>query len=365
MFSNLNYFKVFLALIFTVSFISLTGICHSQVKLIPVISNTNTTDIDNIEAQKVLNAGAIDLQTAMPFTAQFNSHSLSGFDRITLPGNRYDVSDTMILAGNPNASNNGGSAGWAMFLDLIAGPRDAYVTQMKTANTGTPAQSFTVEVFIRSGTALGGPVGSGPGSSTAGWTSIGIIPVVQGSVTQGISEVFTVPAITIPAGDTVGVALKFNVVGPRYYGTGTPAYSTYSDTNLTLVTGDARSAPFTTTGSWFSSRALNGEVRYVVSITTGIVNTGTGIPENYKLAQNYPNPFNPGTTIEFGIPKKSNVSLKIFNIRGQEVAALADGEFSAGSYSVNWNAENLASGIYFYRLNAGSFSQTKKLTLIK
>ena len=172
--------------------------------------------------------------------------------------------DTLILPANPGPSNNGGSPGWAMFFDLIASSSDINVTQMTTGNNATASTSFTVEVFTRSGTALGGPVGSGPGSSTAGWTSLGIVPVVQGPTSNGISLPFTLPTILVTANDTVGVALQFTGAGPRYV-TGSGPYSVYSDTNLSLITGDVRSVPFTPTGSFFSPRLLTGEIRYVVN----------------------------------------------------------------------------------------------------
>lgn len=89
-------------------------------------------------------------------------------------------------------------------------------------------------------------------------------------------------------------------------------------------------------------------------------------PTEFNLAQNYPNPFNPSTTINFNLAKETNVSLKVFNLLGQEVASLAANEFmQAGSYSYKFNASSLASGTYIYRLEAGDFVQTKKMTLTK
>lgn len=89
------------------------------------------------------------------------------------------------------------------------------------------------------------------------------------------------------------------------------------------------------------------------------------VPKAYDLAQNYPNPFNPSTTIEFSIPSDATVSLKIYDVLGKEVAVLANDYRSAGTYIVNWNASNLSSGVYFYKLNAGNFTQTKKMFLAK
>jgi uncharacterized repeat protein (TIGR02543 family) len=87
------------------------------------------------------------------------------------------------------------------------------------------------------------------------------------------------------------------------------------------------------------------------------------IPTEYGLSQNYPNPFNPSTIISYSIPKAANVSLRVFNSLGQEVAALVDEQRSPGYYQVQWNA-NVTSGIYFYRLQAGEFLVTKKMVLL-
>ena len=92
---------------------------------------------------------------------------------------------------------------------------------------------------------------------------------------------------------------------------------------------------------------------------------GSNLPVSYKLDQNYPNPFNPSTTINYSIPKESIVTLKIFNILGQEVKTLVNGEKSPGSYSIRFDASNLSSGIYFYSLRAGDYNQVKKMMLLK
>ncbi|UCG55151.1 MAG: T9SS type A sorting domain-containing protein, partial [Dehalococcoidia bacterium] len=86
----------------------------------------------------------------------------------------------------------------------------------------------------------------------------------------------------------------------------------------------------------------------------------------------YPNPFNPSTTIEFDLPKTSQVTLKIYNILGEEVATLVSDRLTAGSYSYEWNASNLSSGVYLYRLSVGSltgeagdFVETRKMVLMR
>ena len=98
--------------------------------------------------------------------------------------------------------------------------------------------------------------------------------------------------------------------------------------------------------------------------STGIIDNVI-LPTKTELLQNYPNPFNPSTTISFSLPTKSFVSLKVFDALGREVDTILNDELSTGSYSRQWNASNMPSGIYFYRLQAGAFTETKKLVLLR
>ena len=94
------------------------------------------------------------------------------------------------------------------------------------------------------------------------------------------------------------------------------------------------------------------------------VDNDEAVPAVYSLSQNYPNPFNPSTTISYAVPKQSKVSLKIYSITGELVETLVDEVKNAGSYKLEW-APNLASGVYFYKISAGDFVQTKKMILLK
>jgi hypothetical protein len=114
--------------------------------------------------------------------------------------------------------------------------------------------------------------------------------------------------------------------------------------------------------------APDGRFNYVY---TDSLNNTTGIneqkvyPNGFSLSQNYPNPFNPSTVISYSISKLGLVTLRIYGILGKEVATLVNREQTPGNYSVNFNASNLSSGIYFYRLESGSFISTKKMILLK
>jgi hypothetical protein len=91
----------------------------------------------------------------------------------------------------------------------------------------------------------------------------------------------------------------------------------------------------------------------------------SAIPTAFALSQNYPNPFNPITTIEFALPRNSEVKLVVYDLAGRVVTELAKGNFIAGYHKVVFDAANLGSGIYYYRLKAGDFVSVKKLTLLK
>jgi len=104
---------------------------------------------------------------------------------------------------------------------------------------------------------------------------------------------------------------------------------------------------------------FNGSFTYYDAIEVEVV------PSEMALVQNYPNPFNPSTTISFILPQKENVSLKVYNAMGEEVASLIQGLMEAGTHKINFNSQNLASGLYFYTLTAGNKTQSKKMMLLK
>lgn len=106
-------------------------------------------------------------------------------------------------------------------------------------------------------------------------------------------------------------------------------------------------------------------VRPINEIITGIRDQQFDLPSSFRLEQNFPNPFNPITTIKYEVPKANFVSITVYNELGKVVATLVNENKSAGNYSTEFKAGSLASGIYFYRMKAGSFVETKKLVLLK
>ncbi|HLP82249.1 MAG TPA: T9SS type A sorting domain-containing protein [Nitrosomonas sp.] len=97
----------------------------------------------------------------------------------------------------------------------------------------------------------------------------------------------------------------------------------------------------------------------------GMTAAANEIPKEFLLRQSHPNPFNPTTTIAYGLPEAGFISIKVYNTLGDEIATLVNDFRSAGYYTLNWNAGNFPSGVYFYRIQAGNFTATKKMLLTK
>jgi hypothetical protein len=117
--------------------------------------------------------------------------------------------------------------------------------------------------------------------------------------------------------------------------------------------------------SLFAGTWKSGVFRIPLSNVTAVEGPAAPRPVQYVLFQNYPNPFNPSTTIRFGLPQRSPVTLRVFNTLGEQVAQLVNGEMDAGYHELGFDGAGLTSGVYFYRLQAGDVAQTKKLILLQ
>ncbi|MEO8514943.1 MAG: T9SS type A sorting domain-containing protein, partial [Ignavibacteria bacterium] len=116
---------------------------------------------------------------------------------------------------------------------------------------------------------------------------------------------------------------------------------------------------------WSANGGASAYCSRLICSTTGIQSSNNEIPEVYSLSQNYPNPFNPVTNIKFSIPTGGMVKLTVFDITGREVSTLINQNLNAGSYTADFDASKLSSGIYFYTITAGGFTDTKKMVLVK
>ena len=149
-----------------------------------------------------------------------------------------------------------------------------------------------------------------------------------------------------------------------------PAKKTFSGTSYTFsfkYTAPAATGPQTIYATGCSSKAQwNFAANFTVNVTSASdVKNESSYPSEFKLLQNYPNPFNPTTKIQYSIPASGYVSLKIFDAVGKEIITLVNSENNAGKHTIDFNASNLASGIYYCKLSSANFSQTTKMILMK
>jgi len=154
----------------------------------------------------------------------------------------------------------------------------------------------------------------------------------------------------IERGSSLNSFSKLSFIKGKGTSTQTNQYS-YSDKNLAPGTYYYR----------IKQTDLDGSFKYYYLGTEIQI----GAPEKFELSQNYPNPFNPNTIIKYALPQDGNVTLRIYDILGKEVAVLVNDFQKAGNYNINFDAHRLSSGVYIYKLESGNFAESKKLTLIK
>jgi photosystem II stability/assembly factor-like uncharacterized protein len=139
----------------------------------------------------------------------------------------------------------------------------------------------------------------------------------------------------------------------------------YSDAINNLLLSSDNSLYATTRDGLYKSTDFGDSWFPVAPFVTGLISTNSGIPDEYKLKQNYPNPFNPNTTINYEIPQAGLVSIKVYDVLGQEIATLVNEEKQSGKYEISFNAVGLASGVYIYRMKVNNFIESKKMILLR
>ena len=163
-------------------------------------------------------------------------------------------------------------------------------------------------------------------------------------------------------------SLRGRVVGVRKWATDKSWATVFLSFDIlgTDFRGDTSIAPGADPKYAFILEVANPIAKFLQTpFATRVTTVGNEVPAQFSLQQNYPNPFNPTTLIQFSIAAREHVTLKIFNVLGQEIASLVDEELRPGDYSRRWDAPGFSSGVYFYRLSTRSFSQTRKLLLMK
>ena len=165
-----------------------------------------------------------------------------------------------------------------------------------------------------------------------------------GSPTSGSVNI-TAAGVTPTSGPGILLKVRFIILGTTPLGT----YPLYL---VNTLFNEGKPSALTSNGN-------------IIVITTGVGGDDENIPMKYSLGQNYPNPFNPATKIHFNLPTAAHVSLKIYNMYGEEVVSLLDGYQNAGLKIIEFSANNLSSGIYYYRLATKDFTETKKMVFLK
>jgi hypothetical protein len=287
-------------------------------------------------------AGAVGASGANRVTLSYNSDTTIGYTPLTSSGNQK-----LAMRFTPTISGN---------LSSVAITLSSGATGIKgTGNLKvTATQSIAGSVAGIPGTQIGNSV-LVPFSSL----SPGVINVIDLSsagvfVTSGTD--FQIVLETTTSGDTLQPLLdngSLKIVRTSSYRNGNNGLGWYNRADPNY-------------GSGKQPDDLNLLIAADIAVpVTEVEHITTELPTSFMLRQNYPNPFNPTTKIAYTIPIASKVTLKIFNLLGQLVATLVDEQQEANTYVKEFDASRLASGTYFYQINAGNFNSTKKMTLMK
>jgi hypothetical protein len=159
------------------------------------------------------------------------------------------------------------------------------------------------------------------------------------------------------AGNLFGqYSIKHSVIGGGGGVTSNGSYTLSSTIAQPVVGVSENNAMSVLSGFWYLAQP---------EIVTSVEQVHEGTPREFRLEQNYPNPFNPSTNIQFSVAEGTHVTLRVYDLLGREIMKLVEDDFSPGVYTVTFDAAGLSSGMYIYRIEAGSFIQTKRLVLLK
>ena len=282
--------------------------------------------------------------SALPLNENFSGTTYPPFEwTLTFTGTQYWTRQT--------PSGYGAGAGSTMFDNYSA---TAGTTQSLTSNQFPPVTASNKYLRFNYAYKFYQP------TTTLSVDSLGVFTSLDGGTTW-------VRLITLKATNTpqLGYNSSTNLSTTGAIGNNTEYMTPANNEWATKIF----EIPVGTNKVQFTAYSRFGNNLFIDDVTAGVgTSTGSQIsltPDKYELAQNYPNPFNPSTKISYSVPKSGMVTMKIFDLTGREIASLVNGIKTAGVYTVDFNGANLASGVYFYRLEAVDFIDTKRMVLIK
>ncbi|MBL1212007.1 MAG: T9SS type A sorting domain-containing protein [Ignavibacteriae bacterium] len=294
----------------------------------------------------------------------------NGVMHVTMNGYGYWDNGTDTTFAFPGIYWNSRDREWKAFTDEaveqgIYLEADTYDRPGNGLGNAYPSISMTADgmklMIIWQGPEYTGAVGTSPVNT---WTPTGTDPVELHYtdlyyVTSGDGGVTWSAPEKVPGASEPNVQETFPYPNQELFVTGTDATLHY----VYMVDAIPGTSLFDDNNS-ASNDSYWAYDNFTVTIATDI-NDNELVVNEFKLDQNYPNPFNPSTTISFTLPESGMVSLKVYDVLGKEVATLVNEVVNSGQHTVDFNAENLSTGIYFYELSAGEFVQTNKMMLIK
>jgi len=278
-----------------------------------------------------------------------------------LAGSAVTIGTGTAVTGNVGVSpgstvtDNGSISGTTNMADGVSGQAQLDLTTAYNDAAGRTSDSTI-------GLELGGStLGRGVYVSAAGTFAITDTLTLSGTAT----DIFIFKmATTLTTGSASSVILTGGALASNVFwqvGSSATIDGHFKGTILALTAITQNSGASTNT----RALARNSFVTVSGTSTLAVGLQTSATPKAFALTQNYPNPFNPSTVFSFSLPANSLVSLKVYDVLGREVSVVLSQEMPAGNYSKQWNAAALPSGVYFYRLEAGSFAETKKLLLLK
>lgn len=301
--------------------------------------------------------------SSVPDSIGFAKSTDGGLNWINATNTAYDIN------GLPTGSTINGMRYFhfpRIDVDRSGGPRNGWI-YIVTNERFTPPATDLADVILHRSTNGGITWSTGirVNQDTPGNGKYQVFPAIRVDESGAVNIVYY-DSRNIPTNDSVEVFVSRSIDG--------------GNTWAEVIASDHRSRPKVGyQGDYIGITSGNGIVWPVwmddftgiqqvwtvgISIITGI-SENNSIPKNYSLEQNYPNPFNPNTVISYHLKANSFVTLKIYDILGGEIATLVNKEMKPGSYEIEWNASEYPSGIYFYKLTASNFADTKKMVLVK